>query len=103
MKIKLILPISINVMVALGVPFFAAESIAIMVVATFIINPLLAVYSGYKAGKNISTMWFLPFVFAALVHLGRGMVYDASLYVTLCYITISVVTMLLASRKNPEG
>lgn len=77
---------------------------AVTLLLFFVIDPIYVIIAGAFAGKNIKSLWSVPFIAAILFLLGAWIFFDmgegAFVIYAGAYLAIDIVSMLFSSWLN---
>ena len=78
--------------------------LAVSLLLFFTVDPLYALLTGFSAGRDLKSRWFLPLATAALFLLGAWLVFEpgelAFLLYSGIYLAIGTVAMLLSAAYH---
>lgn len=103
---KLIAWTAAAIFLMIGCPWLAAEfagsaGMAICFILFFAVNPLFSAVCGLSAGRNLRTLWALPFITAALFLAGVWAFFEMAepAFLLYCggYLVIGIAAMLLSA------
>ena len=109
---RLIMILSLLFGVLLVIPLITINTVKadagmlVTLILFFIINPLLSVFIGIIAGKDVRLFWFSPFLIGVLFWLFSSLTYKTAFpfVYSIAYIIISaiamVITHLLKNKKT---